>query len=89
MNPLAAIPRNVRIGLYLAYAVVGPVLIYTAARGWTGDAEYALYVGLGAALGVTAASNATEPTTVAVQAPEDATITATVDYTGEHEAEGI
>jgi len=57
MNVLEKIPAKVRLGLYLAYAVVGPVLIYTASKGWTGEAEYALYVGLGAALGLTAAAN--------------------------------
>lgn len=57
MNPLQSIPAKVRVALYLAYALAGPVLIYTAARGWTGESEYALYVGLGAALGLTAASN--------------------------------
>ena len=59
MNVLQSIPARVRLALYLAYAVVGPVLIYTAARGWTGEDEYALYVGLGAALGLTAAANVT------------------------------
>jgi hypothetical protein len=57
MNPLSAIPPQIRLALYLVYGLAGPVLIWTAAKGWTGDAEYALYVGLGAALGFTAASN--------------------------------
>ena len=57
MNLLQSIPARVRIALYLVYAVAGPVLIYTASRGWTGEAEYALYVGLGTALGLTAAAN--------------------------------
>lgn len=59
MNPLSAIPPKIRLALYLVYGLVGPVLIWTAAKGWTGEAEYALYVGLGAALGFTAASNTT------------------------------
>lgn len=57
MNPLEKIPAKVRLALYLAYALAGPVLIYTAARGWTGNDEYALYVGIGTALGLTAAAN--------------------------------
>ena len=60
-NPLRLVPRVVRIGLYLGYAVAGPVLVYTNAKGWTGDAVYGLYVGVGSALGLTAASNATTP----------------------------
>jgi len=57
MNPLERIPPGVRLALYVAYAVCGPVLIYTASRGWTGEAEYALYVGVGTAFGLTAAAN--------------------------------
>lgn len=60
MNPLTSIPANVRLALYVLYALLGPVLIYTASRGWTGEAEYALYVGVGTALGLTAASNTRE-----------------------------
>jgi len=56
-NPLAVIPTKVRLVLYLVWAILGPVLIYTAAKGWTGEAEYALWVGLGTALGLVAASN--------------------------------
>lgn len=57
MNILERIPANVRLCLYLAYAVAGPILIYTAAKGWTGNDEYTLYVGVGTALGLTAAAN--------------------------------
>ena len=57
MNVLERIPARVRLVLYVLYAVAGPVLIYTASRGWTGEAEYALYVGVGSALGLTAAAN--------------------------------
>ena len=57
MNVLEKIPAKVRVALYLVYAVAGPVLVYTAARGWTGENEYTLYVGLGTALGLTAAAN--------------------------------
>lgn len=56
-NPLSKIPARARQALYIVYAVAGPLLVYTASRGWTGDAEYALYVGIGTALGLTAASN--------------------------------
>lgn len=60
-NPLAVVPQKVRLILYLVWAILGPVLIYTAAKGWTGDAEYALWVGLGTALGLMAASNVKQP----------------------------
>lgn len=56
-NPLSRIPARARQALYIVYAIAGPLLVYTASRGWTGDAEYALYVGIGTALGLTAASN--------------------------------
>lgn len=56
-NPLQSIPANVRTALYVAYAILGPVLIYTAANGWTSEPEYALYVGIGTAFGLTAAAN--------------------------------
>lgn len=59
MNPLTAIPAGVRRWLYLAYALAGPLLIWTAAHGWTGDAEYSLWIAVGTALGLTAASNVT------------------------------
>lgn len=59
-NPLRFIPRRARQVLYVGYAVVGPCLVYTQAKGWTGTAEYTLYVGLGSALAITAASNATD-----------------------------
>lgn len=58
-NPLTLIPRRGRLALYLLYALLGPVLTYTRTRGWTGDAELTLWVGLGTALGVTAAANLT------------------------------
>lgn len=57
MNVLERIPSNVRLALYVLYAILGPVLIYTASRGWTGESEYALYVGIGTAFGLTAAAN--------------------------------
>lgn len=57
MNPLRAIPESVRMVAYVLYAAAGPILIWTASRGWTGDAEYALWVALGTALGLTAAAN--------------------------------
>ncbi|MEO5745790.1 MAG: hypothetical protein ABIQ53_14535 [Terracoccus sp.] len=64
MNPLTALPATARRWLYLVYAVVGPVLVWTASRGWTGESEYGLWVGLGTALGLVAASNTTNPTAV-------------------------
>ena len=67
MNLLTAIPKNVRLWLYVIYAVLGPVLLWTKAHGWTGQTEIDLWVGLGTALGLTAAANvatvATEPPT--------------------------
>lgn len=60
-NPLTYIPQRVRVRLYLLYAVLGPVLLYTAAKGWSGEAEYTLYTGLGIALGLVAVSNVGVP----------------------------
>lgn len=57
MNPLQMIPARVRTWLYVTWAVLGPVLIWTQSHGWTGDAENVLWMGLGTALGLTAASN--------------------------------
>lgn len=57
MNPLSLIPNKVRMALYLIYAIGVVVLTYTKTRGWTGDAEHALWLGLGAVFGVAAASN--------------------------------
>ena len=41
MNLLTAIPKNVRLWLYVVYAVAGPVLLWTKAHGWTGQTEVA------------------------------------------------
>lgn len=57
MNLLTAIPKSVRRWLYVTYAVAGPVLLWTKAHGWTGQTEIDLWVGLGTALGLTAAAN--------------------------------
>lgn len=57
MNPLQHIPEGARRALYLLYAALGPVLIYTGSKGWTGDAEYQLWIGFGVAWSLTAASN--------------------------------
>ena len=57
MNPLQAIPASWRFALYVIYGVAGPVLIWTSSRGWTGEAEYALWIGLGSVFGFTAAAN--------------------------------
>ena len=48
---------RVRFVGYVLYAVGAPVLIYTESKGWTGQDEYRLYLGLGAAFGITAAAN--------------------------------
>ncbi|MBK9156673.1 MAG: hypothetical protein IPM11_01365 [Micropruina sp.] len=69
-NPLQAIPAKVRLWLYLVYATLGPVLLYTKAQGWTGTAEIDLWVGLGVALGITAASNITPASGVEPYVPE-------------------
>ena len=74
MNPLTAIPDSARRWLYLAYAVLGPVLLWTKARGWTGQTEIDLWVGLGTALGLTAASNVTSQVTVAAEPPAKVTV---------------
>lgn len=56
-NPLEAVPEKFRLALYSLYAVAGPVLIYLGSQDITGEAEYALYVGIGTVFGITAASN--------------------------------
>ena len=73
MNPLTAIPDSARRWLYLAYAVLGPVLLWTTARGWTGQTEIDLWVGLGTALGLTAAANVVSQVTVAAEPPAKVT----------------
>jgi hypothetical protein len=45
VNPLTAIPKNVRRWLYVIYAVLGPVLLWTKAHGWTGQTEIDLWIG--------------------------------------------
>ena len=57
MNPLQAIPAKWRLALYIAYAVGSVVVTYLAAKHIIGAEEVALWTGLGAAFGVTAASN--------------------------------
>ena len=69
MNLLTAIPKSVRLGLYVVYAVAGPVLLWTKAHGWTGQTEIDLWVGLGTALGLTAAANVVPQVTVAADPP--------------------
>lgn len=56
---LQAIPRGVRLGLYVAYALAGPVLIYLTAKGIVGTDEWALYAGVGTVFGITASGNVT------------------------------
>ena len=74
MNLLTAIPKSVRRWLYVVYAVAGPVLLWTKAHGWTGQTEIDLWVGLGTALGLTAASNITSQVTVATDPPAKVTV---------------
>ena len=74
MNPLTAISDSARRWLYLAYAVLGPVLLWTKAHGWTGQTEIDLWIGLGTALGLTAASNITSQVTVATDPPAKVTV---------------
>lgn len=56
---LQMIPRWLRLTLYAAYAVGGPVLIYLQGRGLVGADELALWAGVGSVLGLTAAGNVT------------------------------
>lgn len=72
INPLTLIPAKLRVALYLVYATAGPVLLYTKAQGWTGQNEIDLWVGLGVALGLTAASNITPPPADAEPLPQRA-----------------
>ena len=74
MNPLTAIPESVRRWLYVDYAVAGPVLLWTKAHGWTGQTEIDLWVGLGTALGLTAAANVVPQVTVAADPPTKVTV---------------
>ena len=74
MNLLTAIPKNVRLGLYVIYAVAGPVLLWAKAHGWTGQTEIDLWVGLGTALGLTAAANVVPQVTVAADPPTKVTV---------------
>ena len=74
MNPLTAIPESVRRWLYVVYAVAGPVLLWTKAHGWTGQTEIDLWVGLGTALGLTAAANVVPQVTVAADPPSKVTV---------------
>ena len=83
MNLLTAIPKNVRLWLYVIYAVAGPVLLWTKAHGWTGQTEIDLWVGLGTALGLTAAANLA-PSSEGVDFPTD-TKTDADDYDPKHD----
>ena len=75
MNPLTAIPEGVRRWLYVVYAVLGPVLLWTKAHGWTGQTEIDLWVGLGTALGLTAAANVVPQVTIAAESGEAVHVT--------------
>ena len=74
MNPLARIPEPVRLVAYLVYAALGPILLWAKARGWVGQEEVDLWVGLGTALGLTAASNITSQVTIATEPPATVTV---------------
>jgi hypothetical protein len=74
VNLLTAIPKNVRLGLYVLYAVAGPVLLWTKAHGWTGQTEIDLWIGLGSAFGFTAAANVVPQVTVAAEPPSKVTV---------------
>lgn len=74
MNPLARIPEPVRLVAYLVYAALGPILLWTKAHGWTGQTEIDLWVGLGTALGLTAAANVVPQVTVAADPPAKVTV---------------
>ena len=54
---LEAIPRPVRLALYLIYALGGVVAIYLSAKGIIGVDELTLWAGLGSVFGMTAAGN--------------------------------
>lgn len=56
-NPLTLIPARVRALAYLVLFLLGPVVVYAAAKGWIGDLEVALYAGYSALVGGTALSN--------------------------------
>jgi hypothetical protein len=76
VNPLTAIPKNVRLWLYVLYAVAGPVLLWTKAHAyWTGQPEVDLWIGLGTALGLTAAANVVpQQVTVVADPPRRVTV---------------
>lgn len=57
MSIFERIPARIRFALYVVYLLAGPILIYTSAKGWTGQDEWVLYAGIGSAFGLTAASN--------------------------------
>lgn len=56
---LQCIPMPVRLGIYVAVIVAGPVMIYLQAKGIIGADEWTLYASLATIFGVTAAGNVT------------------------------
>ena len=56
---LQRIPAPVRLGIYVAVIVAGPVMIYLQAKGIVGADEWTLYASLATIFGVTAAGNVT------------------------------
>lgn len=87
MNPFQQIPANVRKWLYVAYGVVGLVLggFQVAQQDTILGADVvtclAVLAYVGMALGFTAASNISDPQTVAVSVPGTAVLTTNVDAT--------
>lgn len=59
LTALQRIPEPVRLSLYVAYALAGPVLIYLSTKGLVSVDEWALYAGVGTVFGITATGNVT------------------------------
>lgn len=99
MNLLTKIPTRYRWLAYIVYGVGSVVVTYLAAKGHVGADEIALWTGIGAVFGVTAAANTnTNGVSVttsyygapfegydAIQAEVDADLSAE-QYRGEHSA---
>jgi hypothetical protein len=73
VNLLTAIPKSVRRWLYVIYAVAGPVL--PVDQGSRLDRpDRPTWIGLGTALGLTAAANVVPQVTVAAEPPSKVTV---------------
>lgn len=57
MNPLSLIKPRYRVSLYLIFSLLNVITVYLQAKTWIGGPEASLINGLGAILGVMAASN--------------------------------